>query len=55
MDTCILYADFFQDDLNNKLYDIIINKNNNNLKKITLTLITDDETIELPLITVILK
>ena len=52
LDTCILYADFIQEDLNNKLFDIIKNINNNS-EKIMLTIIAEDESIELPLITLV--
>ena len=52
MDTCIIYADFIQDDLDNKLYDILIN--NSNSDKIILTLLSADS-IELPFITILMN
>ena len=50
--TCILYADFIQEELNNKLFDITKNIDNNS-GKIMLTLVAEEETIELPLITLV--
>jgi ubiquitin-activating enzyme E1 len=54
LDTSILYADFNLSNLENKICNLIINKTNNNSNRIILTILSEDDDIVLPEITVIL-